>query len=122
MSSTQWMVVVGLLLTAAGPASAQSGGDFVPVTDAMLQDPDPADWLMWRRTLDSWGYSPLDQIDRQNVDTLRLVWSRAIRDKVSRSPDDPDRMPPWFIEKNVGIQKFEDDPSLSDDEISLIAS
>ena len=26
--------------------------DFVPVTDAMLQDPDPADWLMWRRTLD----------------------------------------------------------------------
>ena len=23
--------------------------DFVPVTDAMLQDPDPADWLMWRR-------------------------------------------------------------------------
>ena len=64
MSSTQWMVVVGLLLTAAGPASAQSGGDFVPVTDAMLQDPDPADWLMWRRTLDSWGYSPRDQIDR----------------------------------------------------------
>ena len=68
MSSTQWMVVVGLLLTAAGPASAQSGGDFVPVTDAMLQDPDPADWLMWRRTLDSWGYSPRDQIDRQNVE------------------------------------------------------
>ena len=49
-------------------------------------------------------------------------WARAIRDKVSRAPDDPDRMPPWFIEKNVGIQKFKDDPSLSDDEISLIAS
>ena len=30
----------------------------------MLQRPDPADWLMWRRTLDSWGYSPLNQIDR----------------------------------------------------------
>ena len=29
---------------------------------------------MWRRTLDGWGYSPLDQIDRENVDTLRLVW------------------------------------------------
>jgi alcohol dehydrogenase (cytochrome c) len=33
----------------------------------MLQDPDPADWLMWRRTLNSWGYSPLRQIDRTNV-------------------------------------------------------
>jgi len=30
---------------------AQSGG-FRMVTDAMSQDPDPADWLNWRRTLD----------------------------------------------------------------------
>lgn len=37
------------------PAGAQSV-DFVPVTDAMLQDPDPADWPMWRRTLDGWGF------------------------------------------------------------------
>ena len=44
----------------------------------MLQDPDPNDWLMWRRTLDSWGYSPLDQIDRRNVDELRMVWTRAL--------------------------------------------
>ena len=44
----------------------------------MLQDPDPNDWLMWRRTLDSWGYSPLDQIDRRNVDDLRMVWTRVL--------------------------------------------
>ena len=43
---------------------------FVPVTDAMLQNPDPANWLMWRRTLDSWGYSPLNQIHRANVSQL----------------------------------------------------
>ena len=59
------------------PSSAQVA-TFTPVTDAMLQDPDPADWLMWRRTLDSWGYSPLDQIDRENVDELRMVWSRGL--------------------------------------------
>jgi len=29
-------------------------GNFIPVDDKMLQKPDPADWLMWRRTLDSW--------------------------------------------------------------------
>ena len=78
MSSTRWVLVVGLLLIAQGRASAQSSDDFVPVTDAMLQDPAPADWLMWRRTLDSWGYSPLGQIDRENVCELRMVWSRAL--------------------------------------------
>ena len=51
-----------------------------PVTDAELQDPSPGDWLMWRRTLDGWGYSPLEQIDRENVGALRMVWSRALTD------------------------------------------
>ena len=58
--------------------SAQSSDTFVPVTDAMLQDPAPGDWLTWRRTLDGWGYSPLDQIDRDNVHELRMVWSRGL--------------------------------------------
>ena len=56
-------------------ASAAAQREIVPVTDAMLAQPDPADWLMWRRTLDSWGYSPLDDIDRRNVARLTLAWS-----------------------------------------------
>ena len=69
-----------LLLAAASPvtARAQAPDDFVPVTDAMLQDPAPEDWPMWRRTLDSWGYSPLDQIDKENVGQLQLVWTRPM--------------------------------------------
>ena len=59
-------------------AQVQSDIDFRPVTDEMLQDPPPEHWLMWRRTLDSWGYSPLNQIDRNNADELRLVWTRAL--------------------------------------------
>ena len=39
-------------------------------TDANLRDPSPNDWLMWRRTYDSWGYSPLNQINRDNVKNL----------------------------------------------------
>ena len=58
--------------------NAQESNSFRPVTDAMLQDPAPKDWLMWRRTLDSWGYSPLDQVDRNNVKDLRMVWSRGL--------------------------------------------
>ena len=65
-------------VTTVATAEAQPATEFVPVTDAMLQAPAPGDWLMWRRTLDGWGYSPLDQINRDNVDELRLVWSRAM--------------------------------------------
>ena len=51
------VAAIALLQVAGGPAAAQAqpGGELVPVTDAMLQNPDPADWLMWRRTLDGWG-------------------------------------------------------------------
>ncbi len=54
--------------------------NFVPVTDAMLADPDPGDWLSYRRTYDGWGYSPLDQIDKTNVDNLDLAWAWAMDD------------------------------------------
>ena len=76
------VLLVGAALSALAPvaAGAQPEADaaFVPVTDAMLKDPAPGDWLMWRRTPDGWGYSPLDRIDRDNVGELRLVWSRAL--------------------------------------------
>ena len=62
----------------APPADAQVES-YTPVTDEMLQNPDPSDWLSWRRTLDGQGHSPLDQIDAGNVGGLRLVWSWALR-------------------------------------------
>jgi len=49
-----------------------------PVTDAMLRSPPPGDWLMWRRTFDSSGHSPLNQIAKRNVGQLRAVWSLTI--------------------------------------------
>ena len=71
---------VAALFLAPVPAAvhAQPSDDFVPVTDAMLENPAPADWLSWRRTPDGWGFSPLDQIDRGNVGELRMVWSRGL--------------------------------------------
>ena len=70
--------LVWVLAPSTSTVHAQSTAEFVPVTDAMLQDPAPGDWLMWRRTLDGWGYSPLDQITRDNVGQLRLVWTRGM--------------------------------------------
>ena len=69
---------VALVLFLGCAAAGAQEREFQPVTDAMLQNPDPVDWLNWRRTLDGWGYSPLDQIDRDNVHQLQLVWSWQI--------------------------------------------
>ena len=54
--------------------------DFVPVTDAMLREPPPENWIGFRNGYALWGYSPLDQIDAGNVGELRLVWSRAMQE------------------------------------------
>ena len=60
------------------------GRDFRPVTEAMLRNPAAGDWLNWRRTDNAWGYSPLDQINRQNVQHLQLAWSWAMDDSGSQ--------------------------------------
>jgi alcohol dehydrogenase (cytochrome c) len=66
-----------LALTSAAHADGKID-QLKPVTDAMLANPDPADWLMWRRTLNNWGYSPLKEIAASNVKQLRLVWTRPL--------------------------------------------
>ena len=73
-------IALAALALAGGVAvrGQQVSRRFVPVTDAMLQKPDPSDWLAWRRTLDGWGYSPLSQINKGNVDQLRMVWTRGL--------------------------------------------
>ena len=47
-------------------------------------------------------------------------WARSIKYRTGLR-DKPGVMPPWYIEKNIGIQDFKDDWSLSDDEILTIA-
>ena len=75
--------LIGLLLalTAMTPleVSAQDRAQtaFRPLTQAILNDPGPSDWLMWRGRYANWGYSPLDQVTQENVSELRLAWSWA---------------------------------------------
>ena len=54
--------------------------DYEPVTDAMLAAPPAQAWLSWRRTQDGQGFSPLDQINRDNVKQLTLAWSLTMRE------------------------------------------
>ena len=71
-------VVFVMVMFGLADVEGQSSSEFKPVTDAMLQNPAAEDWLMWRRTLNGWGYSPLDQVTTENVGDLQLVWSRAL--------------------------------------------
>ena len=48
-------------------------------------------------------------------------WARAIKDRTGRVGK-PDVMPPWYIEKDIGIQQYEGDISLSPEEIATIAA
>ncbi len=44
-------------------------------------------------------------------------WARSIKEKVVNRT-----MPPWHIDRNVGVTKFKDDPSLTDAEVATIAN
>ena len=55
VSSARAAALAVVIVAAAPPAEAQTAR-IEPVTDAELQDPSPDEWLMWRRTLDSWGF------------------------------------------------------------------
>src|ERR1700730_13041489 len=70
-----------VVLLAGAPALAQAPqapvNALTPVTDATLRNPPASDWLMWRRTYDGYGYSPLDQINKDKVKNLQPAgtWS-----------------------------------------------
>ena len=77
-SRARLATMVGIFLLVGSDVILTQDASITPVTDAELQNPAPDDWLMWRRTLNSWGYSPLDQISRANVSDLRMIWTRAL--------------------------------------------
>ena len=44
-------------------------------------------------------------------------WARSIKRNVETR-----EMPPWYVDRRIGIQDFKDDPSLTDAEIAAIAA
>ena len=73
----------------AGPLGLTVSGqvkNFVPVTDEMLRNQDPGDWLMARRNYQGWSHSPLTQITRDNVRELQLAWVWGMNEGQSNEP------------------------------------
>src|SRR5712671_472650 len=72
------LLLAGASALAQAPQAPNPAAAMTPVTDAVLRDPPAADWLMWRRTYNGWGYSPLDQINKDNVKDLRPAWTWSL--------------------------------------------
>ncbi len=88
--------IAGLLIIAVVACLMPSGivaqgtmDKFIPVTQKDFNNPDPADWLMLGGNMEHWNYSPLDQINRENVGSLQLVWARQMPTTGGRAGTSP---------------------------------
>jgi len=67
----------------ATPEQKAMLANLTDVTDEMLRDPSPNDWLGWGRTYDGQGFSPLEQINKENVGDLTTAWRTPLRGGVN---------------------------------------
>ncbi|MGH8150205.1 MAG: PQQ-binding-like beta-propeller repeat protein [Steroidobacteraceae bacterium] len=75
---------------------------FTPVTEAMLRRPPASEWLLWRRTYDDHGFSPLAAINRRNVGRLRVAWTWSL-------PRGPNETTPLEHDGVLFVGSFGDD-------------
>ena len=107
-----WVVALATLTSVgSGLASAQTSGEvtyaknIAPILQRSCQNCHRAD-----------GAGPMPLTTYEEV----RPWARSIKQKTGMGPR-AGVMPPWYMEKNIGIQKFQNDPSLSAAEIATIA-
>jgi alcohol dehydrogenase (cytochrome c) len=65
--------------TLAAAARSRRLASLPAVTPEMLRDPSPNDWLLWGRTYDGSNWSPLQQINKENVAGLKPAWRVPLR-------------------------------------------
>lgn len=63
------------------------------------------------------GAGPMPLITYEQVAPFAglIEYKTGLRDRAGA-------MPPWYMEKNIGIQDYKDDPSLSDEELAAISA
>src|SRR5580704_7874171 len=66
--------------TSLGVVKAGNVPNYTNVTDEMLKNPSPNDWLMYRGNYAGWSYSKLNQITTDNVGKLQLKWLLAMNE------------------------------------------
>ena len=126
VSNLRWMLTrwLGLATAAAlafvgltGQATGQeaSAGDAAPVT--FTKDIAPILQRSCQNCHRPGSVAPMSLLTYEEV----RPWARSIKHRTGLR-DKPEGMPPWYIERNIGIQQYKEDTSLSEDEIARIAA
>lgn len=116
------MVVLGSALLAAplvlaAAAAAQAAASAPPPAVTFSKDIAP---ILQRSCQSCHHPNSVAPMSLMTYEEVR-PWARSIKLRTSLR-NKPDAMPPWYIEKDSGIQQFQDDMSLSDAEIAKIAA
>ena len=116
MTTSKPAVLGGLaaVLALAAPLPASAGA--VPDEPTFSRDVAP---ILQRSCQKCHRPNSLAPMSLISYDEVR-PWARAIKYRTGLRGK-PGVMPPWYIEKDIGIQRFKDDWSLSDDEVATIA-
>ena len=77
--SVAW-ALLAIMLVSSGAIAQTESVEWESITQERLMNPEDGDWLSYRRTPDVFGFSPLDEINRSNVQNLRPVWAYSMRD------------------------------------------
>jgi len=64
----------GVVVFKTGITVAGTVAKYTPITEAMMEHPPAADWLMHYGNYAGWSHSPLKQITTRNVQNLQLRW------------------------------------------------
>jgi hypothetical protein len=100
------LVTMGCMLAIAVPSLADSSKpvtftrDVAPILQAKCQECHQPNSI-----------APMSLITYQDV----RPWARAVRERVAAR-----QMPPWHIDRSVGVQKFKNDMSLTDEQVDTI--
>ena len=100
-------VSIAILATMGVAASAQQGS--APVT--FSRDVAPILQKSCQNCHRPGAIAPMSLLTYQDA----RPWARSIKAKVAAR-----EMPPWYIDRHIGITRFKDDPSLTDAEIATI--
>src|SRR6516162_10334945 len=116
-TSACWKVILGsvlLLLSATNKAQSPAGAAAGEITFTKSIAP-----ILQRSCQNCQrpeGVAPMPLTTYEEV----RPWAREIKQRTLLGPH-AGVMPPWYVEKDIGIQNFQNDFSLRDEEIGMIA-
>src|SRR5262245_52667797 len=108
---TRAFVLTALVAAPVAVAAQTAGGARTNATPTFAKDVAP---ILYRSCVNCHRPGQVAPRSLLTDDSAR-PWVRSIKERVSRR-----EMPPWHIDRSVGIKEYKDDPSLSDQEIDTV--